>query len=1321
VSGGPVNAGSYFVIQFTVPSQTGTYDVQTVPGSGCTTNPGVRGSDTGILTVANNGPAISLTKASSPPTYTAAGQTITYTYKITNTGAVTLNGPFMISDDHINGGTAFTCGAPNAQLATGASLSCTSTYITTPADVANGSVTNLATATVIYNNTQVNSNQAVATVREAAITLTKSANPTTYSAVGQTITYTYVITNSGQAGLPATQFTISDDHINGGAAFNCGAAGTTLTPGGTVTCTATYTITQADLNNGSVTNIAQAFGAGLTSNKATAKVTGTQSPAISLTKVANPTTYSAVGQTITYTYTIKNTGNVTLTGPFTVSDNKVATVSCAAGPLAPGASLTCSGIYAITQADLNAGSVTNTATASTTYNNTPVNSNQAQATVTAVPAPAISLTKVANPTTYSSVGQTITYTYTIKNTGNVQLPGPFTVSDNKVTTVTCAAGPLAPGASLTCSGTYAITQADLNNGSVTNTATASTTYNNNPVNSNPAQATVTAVPAPAISLTKVASPTTYNTVGQTITYTYTIKNTGNVQLPGPFTVSDNKVPTVTCAAGPLAPGASLTCSGTYAITQTDLNNGSVTNTATASTTYNNAPVNSNQATATVTAILGSISGTVYTDTNQDLMLDNNEQGIGGVTVTLTDCSGNPIASVATAGNGTYLFGSLGPGCYKVVSPATANVENLETTSPLAVNLAVGQNSTNNNFGYIVPPPGITITKTASTTNTSPLQPVTYTYTVTNTGGTTLTNVNVTDDNGTPGFTGDDFLVGTVASLAPGASQQLIAKVIPAINQCVSVNGNASTPAGILVAQVLPTGDVKVTFRQTTNLVDNTYGTNASAGWTQGHKFSDLTGSDEAEFLLYDGKGNEVLDFDFDYISQSSSYPSGYGTLGVTGGDGKLNFGSAAWVLGVLSPATLSDGTVVRSTTTITTDLNQSSAFYGYTTNSPATTDPNFATWDVVDGYTIYISAAAFGSNGFGAVLIQHFHDSPSEISGTIKFFPYACSPYTVTNTATVTAVSGSTNLTASATASVTETCSTTTPPCVPLSSGSGSPPPALKLPFPSGANGTVGTPYSVTFKATGGTGPYTYAVTAGTLPPGLTLNAFTGVVSGTPTTVVSGPAAQITMTVTDSESPAKTASATGNINIAAPPALKLPFPPGTNGTVGTPYSVTFAATGGLTPYTYAVTAGTLPAGLSLNASTGVVSGTPTTPVGGPAAQITVTVTDSESPAKTASATGNINIAAPPPLHLPFPPGTNGTVGTPYSVTFAATGGITPYTYAVTAGTLPAGLSLNASTGVVSGTPTTPVSGPAAQITVTVTDSESPAKTASATGNINIGP
>ena len=93
----------------------------------------------------------------------------------------------------------------------------------------------------------------------SGISLAKSASPTTYSAVGQTITYAYTITNTGNVTLGSAQFTVSDDHIGSplGTAFNCGAP-VALAPNATVGCTKSYTISQADLNAGSVTNKATA-------------------------------------------------------------------------------------------------------------------------------------------------------------------------------------------------------------------------------------------------------------------------------------------------------------------------------------------------------------------------------------------------------------------------------------------------------------------------------------------------------------------------------------------------------------------------------------------------------------------------------------------------------------------------------------------------------------------------------------------------------------------------------------------------------------------------------------------------------------------------------------------------------------------------------------------------------------------------------------------------------------------------------------------------------------------------------------------------------
>jgi uncharacterized repeat protein (TIGR01451 family) len=524
-------------------------------------------------------PALSLIKAATPATYDHVGQTINYSYVVKNTGNVTLAGPVTVADDKAT----VTC--PAGELAPGASMTCTASYTIKQSDLDSGSVKNTAKASA--NGT--NSNTAIVTVtadQKPALSLIKSASPATYDHVGQTISYSYVVKNTGNVTL-AGPVTVADDK----ATVTCPAGG--LAPGASMTCTASYTIAQADLDSGSVKNNAKASANGTDSNTASVTVTADK-PALSLVKAATPATYDHVGQTINYSYVVKNTGNVTLAGPVTVADDK-ATVTCPAVPvggLVPGDSITCTASYSIGQADLDSGSVKNTAKASA--NGT--DSNTASVTVTADQKPALSLIKSASPTTYSAVGQVITYSYVVKNTGNVTLPGPFTISDNKLGTIICPLGSLAPGASVTCAATYTIKQSDLDNCSITNKATASTTYGGNEVKSNEATATVTAVKNPAISLTKSASPATYSAVGQVITYSYVVKNTGNVTLPGPFTISDNKLGTIMCPSGSLAPGTSVTCSATYTIKQTDQCAGSVTNKATAS----GSGAKSNQATATVT-------------------------------------------------------------------------------------------------------------------------------------------------------------------------------------------------------------------------------------------------------------------------------------------------------------------------------------------------------------------------------------------------------------------------------------------------------------------------------------------------------------------------------------------------------------------------------------------------------------------------------------------------------------------------------------------------------------------------------------------------
>src|SRR5262249_32297423 len=137
------------------------------------------------------------------------------------------------------------------------------------------------------------------------------------------------------------------------------------------------------------------------------------------------------------------------------------------------ASTSCTSTHAITQGDLDAGSITNVATASTTYNGNTVTSNQAQATVTAVKNPLLAITKTATESSFSQVGDVIHYQIQATNTGNVTLTN-VTVSDPQVTNLSCQPGnpvaSLAPGASITCSASHTIVQADLDAGHFFNQA-----------------------------------------------------------------------------------------------------------------------------------------------------------------------------------------------------------------------------------------------------------------------------------------------------------------------------------------------------------------------------------------------------------------------------------------------------------------------------------------------------------------------------------------------------------------------------------------------------------------------------------------------------------------------------------------------------------------------------------------------------------------------------------------------------------------------------------------------------------------------------------
>ncbi len=168
---------------------------------------------------------------------------------------------------------------------------------------------------------------------------------------------------------------------------------------------------------------------------------------------------------------------------------------------------------------------------------------------------------------------------------------------------------------------------------------------------------------------------------------------------------------------------------------------------------------------------------------------------------------------------------------------------------------------------------------------------------------------------------------------------------------------------------------------------------------------------------------------------------------------------------------------------------------------------------------------------------------------------------------------------------------------------------------------SAGVAYSQKLQAGGGKPPYTWNISTGFLPAGLSFNEKTGEISGTPK--LSG-AGRFTVRVTDSRDPAVSVSRVMTVTVR-PPVLTIAEAVCPGGTARTSYNYKLQANGGFFPYVWSVSAGSLPAGLILNPATGVISGTPKA---AGTAKFTVKVTDSQTPP--AAATVNLSIKIEPP-------------------------------------------------------------------------------------------
>ncbi|WIB76995.1 isopeptide-forming domain-containing fimbrial protein [Curtobacterium sp. MCPF17_002] len=562
-------------------------------------------------------PALQLEKTATPDTAAAAGDNITYSFALTNTGNVTLSDVQVQEDTFDGSGTLgdIVCEPGTASLAPGADVSCEAPYTLTQADVDAGTVTNSARAIGTAPNGEdvVRSAVSAATVTiapTAALSIVKTANTDTITRAGQTVTYSFAVTNDGNVTM--SDIAIDDSDFSGTgdlSAVDCPVG--SIAPDDTITCTATYVVTQADVDAGSLSNSATATGttpAGVVTDPtepSTVEIEAEQTPGLDVVKSADLTRQAdfVAGHEVTYTFVATNTGNVTVndvsiedtdfTGTGALSDLACTTDDTS---LAPGEQLLCTATYTLTQADIDAGKVTNAALA----HGTPVNGDEPLTSTpfdAVIPTPqnaSVSVVKTADVDTVSAPDQDVTYSFVITNTGSVTLTDPQ-VQDTDfsgtgdLTAVTCPADTtLVPGQAVTCTATYSTTQADVDAGSLTNTATAVATTPTGDVTdpSTPSTATIATAAAPGLTVVKTANSDTVTGAGATIKYTFTVTNTGNVTMRN-VDITDRDftgtgtLSAITCASGAstIAPGTTVECAASYVTTAADVAAGTLSNTA----------------------------------------------------------------------------------------------------------------------------------------------------------------------------------------------------------------------------------------------------------------------------------------------------------------------------------------------------------------------------------------------------------------------------------------------------------------------------------------------------------------------------------------------------------------------------------------------------------------------------------------------------------------------------------------------------------------------------------------------------------------------
>jgi uncharacterized repeat protein (TIGR01451 family) len=777
-------------------------------------------------------PSLNITKDAtvSGGTANAAGELISYTITVANTGNTTLT-DVTVTDPYADAGSIIrvtdVAGDNDALLEVGETWGYTATHMVTQAEIdsnggSDGLLENAATADSAETGEDTD-DASVPVDRLPSLNITKDATVPggAANAAGELISYTITVANTGNTTL--TDVTVTDPYADADPTYFSGDVNTDgeLDVGETWSYAATHTVTQAEIDsngggNGLLENAATADSAETGEDTDDASVPVDRNPVLNITKDAamadSGPAADAAGDVINYTITVANTGNTTLTD-VTVTDpyadaGSIIRVADVAGDndalLEVGETWGYTATHTVTQAEIDSnggsdGLLENTATADSTE----TGEDTDDASVPVDRLPSLNITKDAamadGGPAADAAGDVINYTITVANTGNttltdVTVTDPYADADpTYVSGDVNTDGELDVGEAWSYTATHTVTQAEIDsngggNGLLENTATADSAETGEDTD----DATVPVDQNKALHIEKDADLTVVDTVGQTITYAYLVTNTGNAVISNVVVADDNAnsdptddfnpsyVDGDTDSDGKLDVDETWTYSATRGVTQAMLDAGTaITNVATV--TGDDATPDDDDATVPVDqnkalhiekdADLTVVDTVAQTITYTYLVTNIGNAVISNVVVVDDNANSDPADDF----NPSYVDGDTDSDGKLDVDEtwtyaATRGVTQAMLDAGTAITNVVtvtGDDATPDDDDATVPVdqnPAIDINKVTvcgalsgdGLTGIHTGDAIGWRYTVTNTGNTALSNVMVTDNNGTSANTDDDF-------------------------------------------------------------------------------------------------------------------------------------------------------------------------------------------------------------------------------------------------------------------------------------------------------------------------------------------------------------------------------------------------------------------------------------------------------------------------------------------------------------------------------------------------------------------------------------